>query len=120
MVSKARLDLPEPDSPVMTVRLSRGSSSDTFFRLCTRAPCTAIVVRGAGLAGAALALPAIGHLGGVEERQFFHLDIALPGEPHGQRRLADQPLVSQVLTRAGYAFDAVVLAEVVLDFRRRT
>ena len=27
MVSKARLDLPEPDRPVMTVRLSRGMST---------------------------------------------------------------------------------------------
>ena len=47
MVSNARLDLPEPESPVMTIRLSRGISSEMFFRLCTRAPCTAIVVRGA-------------------------------------------------------------------------
>src|SRR5712692_6789157 len=45
MVSNARLDLPEPDSPVTTISLSRGISSDTFLRLCTRAPCTAIVVR---------------------------------------------------------------------------
>ena len=28
-------------------QLSRGISSEMFFRLCTRAPCTAIVVRGA-------------------------------------------------------------------------
>src|SRR5258708_10894542 len=48
MVSKARLDLPEPERPVTTTRLSRGISSDTFFRLCTRAPCTAMVVRAAG------------------------------------------------------------------------
>src|SRR5512138_1064574 len=47
MVSNARLDLPEPESPVTTISLSRGISSETFLRLCTRAPCTAIVVRGA-------------------------------------------------------------------------
>src|SRR5438445_11679982 len=47
MVSKARLDLPEPESPVTTMRLSRGISSEMFLRLCTRAPCTAIVVRAA-------------------------------------------------------------------------
>src|ERR1039457_5731192 len=76
MVSKARLDLPEPDRPVITVRLSRGSSTDTFFRLCTRAPCTAMVVRGAGLARAAFALPAIGRLRSVGERQLFHIDFA--------------------------------------------
>src|SRR3954454_22080922 len=47
MVSNARLDLPEPESPVTTISLSRGISSETFLRLCTRAPCTAMVVRGA-------------------------------------------------------------------------
>src|SRR5258707_4614798 len=38
MVSKARDDLPEPDSPVNTTSLSRGFDSVTFFRLCSRAP----------------------------------------------------------------------------------
>src|SRR6476619_2232248 len=38
MVSKARLDLPEPDSPVNTIRASRGRSSETSLRLCSRAP----------------------------------------------------------------------------------
>src|ERR1700753_944811 len=38
MVSKARLDLPEPDSPVITIRASRGSSRETSLRLCSRAP----------------------------------------------------------------------------------
>ena len=42
MVSKANDDLPEPDSPVMTVRLLRGISTSTFLRLCTRAPHTFI------------------------------------------------------------------------------
>ncbi len=51
MVSKARLDLPEPESPVTTTSWSRGISSETFLRLCTRAPCTAIVVRGAARDG---------------------------------------------------------------------
>jgi N-acyl-D-amino-acid deacylase len=40
MVSKARLDLPEPDRPVMTVRLSRGMSTSMPLRLCSRAPRT--------------------------------------------------------------------------------
>src|SRR5579883_542649 len=52
MVSNARLDLPEPDRPVTTTRLSRGISSETFLRLWTRAPCTATVVRAAGFAAA--------------------------------------------------------------------
>src|SRR5712692_3421164 len=41
-MSKARLDLPEPDSPVTTVRVLRGISTSMFFRLCWRAPRTVI------------------------------------------------------------------------------
>src|SRR3954452_13996981 len=44
MVSKASEDLPEPLSPVMTVRVSRGMSTSTFLRLCSRAPRTEIWV----------------------------------------------------------------------------
>src|SRR3954462_15265900 len=40
MVSKASEDLPDPDSPVMTTRESRGSSTVTSLRLCSRAPVT--------------------------------------------------------------------------------
>src|SRR5262249_55436139 len=40
MVSKARLDLPDPDSPVNTISESLGNSSDTSLRLCSRAPRT--------------------------------------------------------------------------------
>src|SRR5215207_4358388 len=38
MVSKASEDLPEPDKPVNTTSRSRGISTSTFFRLCSRAP----------------------------------------------------------------------------------
>src|SRR3569832_2241540 len=38
MVSNARLDLPDPDRPVSTVSVSRGISTSTFLRLCSRAP----------------------------------------------------------------------------------
>src|SRR3954453_8614902 len=38
MVSKARLDLPDPDSPVNTISESRGRSSEMSLRLCSRAP----------------------------------------------------------------------------------
>src|SRR5215472_12565948 len=38
MVSNASEDLPEPDSPVITTRLSRGRSTSMFLRLCSRAP----------------------------------------------------------------------------------
>src|SRR5450759_2220451 len=40
MVSKARLLLPEPDKPVMTISRSRGIETVTFLRLCSRAPRT--------------------------------------------------------------------------------
>ena len=39
----------------------------------------------------------------VEERQLLHLDVALLRQPHRRRRLADQPLVGQVLARRGHA-----------------
>src|SRR3989337_3400162 len=38
MVSKARDDLPDPDTPVITVMVFRGISRLMFFRLCSRAP----------------------------------------------------------------------------------
>src|SRR5262245_50342001 len=38
IVSKARLDLPEPDKPVNTIIASRGRSRLTSRRLCSRAP----------------------------------------------------------------------------------
>src|SRR5690606_12214750 len=38
MVSNASEDLPEPDSPVKTIRRSRGSSRSIFRRLWVRAP----------------------------------------------------------------------------------
>ena len=44
MVSKASDDLPEPDSPVNTISASRGISRSTFFRLCSRAPRTWMVL----------------------------------------------------------------------------
>ena len=39
-VSNARLDLPEPDGPVTTVKRSSGISQSMPFRLCVRAPRT--------------------------------------------------------------------------------
>src|SRR5262249_1019347 len=44
MVSNARDDLPEPLRPVITTRRSRGMSTERFFRLCWRAPRTAITL----------------------------------------------------------------------------
>src|SRR5262249_30593412 len=142
MVSNAKLDLPEPESPVMTTRQSRGISSAMFLRLCTRAPCTAIVVRGAAFgapfspfapgpapvrdageaAGAAFlpdrfaaVLEAILGFPRVKEGEFLHLGAALLGEADGPPRLAEEPLVGQVLARRRYAADVEVPLEVVLD-----
>ena len=41
-VSKASDDLPEPETPVITINLSRGIFRLTFFRLLTRAPLLSI------------------------------------------------------------------------------
>src|SRR3989344_3249940 len=43
MVSNAREDLPEPESPVITVILLRGISTFIFFRLCIFAPLITIL-----------------------------------------------------------------------------
>src|SRR5512135_430279 len=48
MVSKARLDLPLPDRPVMTTSRSRGNATSTSLRLCSRAPRTTIRSWGTG------------------------------------------------------------------------
>src|SRR5258708_27318865 len=109
MVSKARLDLPDPDSPVITIMRSRGSSTETFLRLWTRAPCAEMVVLGALRS---VALPAINRLR-KEERQLLEGGVASFGQQHGRRRLADQLEVREVLARGGHAGDAEVLGEVI-------
>src|SRR5689334_10262122 len=43
MVSKASEDLPDPETPVTTVRVLCGISKSTFFRLWTRAPRTTML-----------------------------------------------------------------------------
>jgi hypothetical protein len=43
MVSKASDDLPDPDTPVTTVKLLCGISKSTFFKLWTRAPRTVML-----------------------------------------------------------------------------
>src|SRR5262249_44008136 len=117
--SKARLDLPEPESPVTTMSLSRGISTDMFFRLCTRAPCTAIVVRAAGLAVAGAVLVAILRFPHVNECPLLHHDVASLRELDGRRDLADEPLVGQVLTGRRDALDVEMPLEVGLDLGRR-
>src|SRR5215470_10752641 len=61
MVSNASDDLPEPDRPVKTISLSRGSSRSTLRRLCSRAP--RMVIESA-------TVPPSYRLGGQIERMF--------------------------------------------------
>src|SRR5262249_52792002 len=89
MVSKARLDLPEPESPVTTTSLSRGISTEMFFRLWTRAPCTEAVVR-AVVRGAATPLGERFFFMGrspcaVSLKEVHNLGVSAPSRP-GQRR----------------------------------
>jgi len=51
------VDLPEPDTPVITVKRSRGISRSEILRLCSRALCTRIA------AGRFLAGPLVGVFG---------------------------------------------------------
>src|SRR6478752_7691469 len=44
MVSKASDDLPDPLSPVITVSVLRGISTEMFFKLCWRAPRTVMLL----------------------------------------------------------------------------
>src|SRR5688572_30909518 len=119
MVSNARLDLPDPESPVTTTRLSRGISTVMFLRLWTRAPCTATVfLTGAWSLGPGAFLGDIG-LARIEERQFLQRHCALPRRPNRRRHLAQVPFVGQVLARQHHALDAERPLEVVLDFARR-
>src|SRR3954451_5685664 len=81
MVSKARLDLPEPDRPVITVRLSRAMSTLTPLRLCSRAPRTEIWV-------------SIG-------RALFRLCSSLArGDAAGQRRFSNMGAVVGIASAA--------------------
>src|SRR5215472_10966611 len=118
MVSKARLDLPDPESPVTTISLSRGISTEMFLRLWTRAPCTAIVVR-ADLAAAMLVLELIRRFPHVHKRQLLHEHVAPLGELDRRRNLGDQPLVGQVLARRNHSLNVEVPLEVALDLRSR-
>src|ERR1700677_4231662 len=120
MASNARLDLPEPDSPVTTTSLSRGISTDMFLRLCTRAPCTAMVVRAVALAAGLPVLELIRDFSGKDERQLLHRHIALLRKLDRRRGLADEPLVGQVLARCRHPLHVEVPFKVGLYLCRRT
>src|SRR5687768_3411561 len=114
MVSNARLDLPDPESPVTTMSLSRGISTVMFLRLCTRAPCTAMVVRAATRAVLEV-IRRFPHLLHIDEGQFLYQNVAPLGKVDGRRNLADESLVGQILACGGYALDIEIALEVSLD-----
>ena len=119
MVSNARLDLPDPESPVTTTSLSRGISTEIFLRLCTRAPWTAMVVCAEALAGFRLVVDLEGIRSALEvnERQFLHFNGALPRELHWHGCLADKSLVGQVFAPYSNAAYVEVAPEVVFKLR---
>src|SRR3990172_12235308 len=82
MVSKAREDLPEPDSPVITTSLSRGISRSMFLRLCWRQPFKTIFSINYPITrfGAEIKLYPFGG-GGVKS---FMPPALLPGLQHAQ------------------------------------
>ena len=47
IVSNASEDLPDPDTPVMTVSVPCGTRTSTHFRLCSCAPVTTMASRAA-------------------------------------------------------------------------
>src|SRR4051812_41250806 len=111
MVSKARLDLPDPESPVTTTSLSRGISTSIFLRLCTRAPRTAMEVR-----AARTALELIWNLSQVNECQFLYHDVTQLSKFDRSGNFADQTAVREILAGHGDSADVVVPLEVVLQF----
>src|ERR1035441_932866 len=117
MVSNARLLLPEPDSPVITINLSRGISTEIFFRLWTRAPCTAMVVRAPALA---ILLEVIPRLTQVDKCQFLQYHVAHLRELNRRGGLAYESLVGQVLARRGHPFHVEVALEMGLNLGGRS
>ena len=127
MVSKARLDLPEPDRPVTTTRLSRGiSTRDVLEVVDARALDGDRRARGGSLAssrrrtrrhGVASAARSTRQ---VDERQLLHVDVAPLRQPH--RRSTTLP-ISPWSARYSHAVvtlaDVEVPLEVILDLAAR-
>src|SRR5436309_10141923 len=99
MVSKASEDFPDPESPVKTISFSRGSSRETFFRLCSRAPRITSVSDTARRIAAGSAAPDVrGHPQVEAGKEPEAGDRAL-GEA-GDRRRAVPPRVDRHQTEA--------------------
>ena len=112
--------MPDPDRPVTTIRLSRGISTEMFLRLWTRAPCTAIVVRGGGLRfQSRLAVRCHRWLLEIEERQLLHVDVAPLGQLTGVDALPISPWSARYSHAVVTPLDVEVPLEVVLDLAAR-
>src|SRR3990170_6010721 len=96
MVSKASEDFPDPEMPVSTTNLSRGISTVTFFRLCSRAPRT--MIRSSGILSSA---PPARHPAGAAPPPPAHAAPPGPAAPAAGReeRLAHSP--AQLLPPGG-------------------
>src|SRR5262245_28116144 len=97
------------------MRRSRGISSEMFFRLWTRAPWTATVVR----AVAARVLEAIRWFAGVEEGKFLDLCRAHPGQAHRRRDLRQKAPIGEVFAGGRDAAHIVRASKIIVDVGRR-
>src|SRR5262245_28610584 len=108
----------------MTTRLSRGISTEMFFRLCTRAPCTAIVVRTpplaftacAGRMSALVAIDPTWH----EERELLQRRRAALGGANRRRGFGEEAAIRQVFAGRCHPLDAEIAREVILDVAGRS
>src|SRR5689334_24958613 len=85
-----------------------------FLRLWTRAPCTAIVRRAVLVCAFPLAI-----MPPVDERQLLDFDVALLRQSNGDRCLADDALVGQILAGGRHVTDIVIALEIVVDLPAR-
>ena len=79
-----------------------------------------MVVRGSGLAGVDLALPGISGVRSAEKSQLVHFRIAPFGQPNGEWRLPDQPLVGEVFASNRHTCDAEIALKVIFNLRGRS
>src|SRR5215211_9183573 len=98
IVSKARLDLPEPESPVITTRALRGSLRCRSLRLCSRAPETTI---------SPLSIKGITSVEPSSARTRVRVEADLPlyanRHLHPLVERADDDVLARLLERAGEA-----------------
>src|SRR5438309_924769 len=91
-MSKARLDLPEPETPVTTVMAFSGTRTSMPFRLCSRAPTTTIAHGSMMCVGPrAMRARAAADAAAVEEDGILHLRSALDHHPATEHAVDHDP-----------------------------